>query len=157
MFCWPCIIVYQYNETNVMHFSFNLLRIRGHLHVSSTTCSSSGGDTQTTFGILRAYNVSCSAVARLQLHCSGTATVPQHKQGVLETCRGTWFSLNWMKSASRWFHYTDINPLNAELNPICHLLALLGAHHILHVSRIRVKINVSEFELLFELTFTRKN
>ena len=32
------------------------------------------------------------------------------------------------------------NPLNAELNPICHLLALLGAHHILHVSRIRVKL-----------------
>jgi len=31
------------------------------------------------------------------------------------------------------------NPLNAELNPICYLLALLGAHHILHVSRIRVK------------------
>ena len=27
-----------------------------------------------------------------------------------------------------------INPLNAKLNPICHLLALLGAHHILHVS-----------------------
>jgi hypothetical protein len=33
-----------------------------------------------------------------------------------------------------------INPLNAELNNICHLLALLGAHHILHVNRIRVKI-----------------
>ena len=32
-----------------------------------------------------------------------------------------------------------INPLNAELNPICPLLALLGAHHILHISRIRVK------------------
>jgi len=31
-----------------------------------------------------------------------------------------------------------INPLNPELNPICHLLALLGAHHFLHVSRIRV-------------------
>jgi MFS superfamily sulfate permease-like transporter len=31
-----------------------------------------------------------------------------------------------------------INPLNAELNPICHLLALLGAHHIPHISRIRV-------------------
>jgi len=30
------------------------------------------------------------------------------------------------------------NPLNAELNPICHLLALLGAHHILHFSKIRV-------------------
>ena len=32
-----------------------------------------------------------------------------------------------------------INPLNAKLNPICQLLALLRAHHILHVSRIRVK------------------
>ena len=31
------------------------------------------------------------------------------------------------------------NPLNAELNPICHLLALLGAHHIFHVSVLRVK------------------
>jgi hypothetical protein len=35
---------------------------------------------------------------------------------------------------SSWF-----NPLNTELNPICHLLALLRAHHILHVGRIRVK------------------
>ena len=32
-----------------------------------------------------------------------------------------------------------VNPLNAQLNPICHLLALLGAQHILHVSRVRVK------------------
>jgi len=30
------------------------------------------------------------------------------------------------------------NPLNAELNPICHLLALLRAHHIVHVSRVSV-------------------
>jgi len=32
------------------------------------------------------------------------------------------------------------NPLNTELNSICHLLALLGAHHILHVGRIRVNV-----------------
>jgi hypothetical protein len=32
----------------------------------------------------------------------------------------------------------NFNTLNAELNPICHLLVLLGAHPILHVSRIRV-------------------
>jgi len=31
------------------------------------------------------------------------------------------------------------NSLNPELNPICYLLALLGAHYFLHVSRIRVK------------------
>jgi len=37
-------------------------------------------------------------------------------------------------------HPRPFNPLNAELNPICHLLALFGAHHILHVSRIRVNV-----------------
>jgi hypothetical protein len=35
--------------------------------------------------------------------------------------------------------FLHFNPLNAELNPICHLLALLVVHHFLHVSRIRVK------------------
>jgi hypothetical protein len=33
-----------------------------------------------------------------------------------------------------------INPLKAELNPICHLLALVGARHFVHVSRVRVKV-----------------
>ena len=33
-----------------------------------------------------------------------------------------------------------VNPLKPELIPICCLLALLGAHHFLHVSRIRVKL-----------------
>jgi hypothetical protein len=35
--------------------------------------------------------------------------------------------------------FVDLNSLDAKLNSICHLLALLGAHHILHISRIRVK------------------
>jgi len=33
----------------------------------------------------------------------------------------------------------DVNPLQAELDPICHLLTLLGAHSIFHVGRIKVK------------------
>ena len=41
---------------------------------------------------------------------------------------------------ARKFYNTEFNPLNPELNPICYLLALLGAHHFLHVSRIRVKL-----------------
>ena len=36
--------------------------------------------------------------------------------------------------------YNTINPLKAKLNPVCHLLALLGSRHILHVSRIRGKL-----------------
>jgi len=38
------------------------------------------------------------------------------------------------------FIFQYINPLKPELNPICYLLALLGAHNFLHVSRIRVKL-----------------
>ena len=35
------------------------------------------------------------------------------------------------------YHVSLLTFKNAELNPICHLLALLGAHHIFHVSGIR--------------------
>ena len=44
----------------------------------------------------------------------------------------------WLKLRHVECHQHLINPLNAELNSICHLLALLGTHHILHISRIRV-------------------
>jgi len=37
-----------------------------------------------------------------------------------------------------------INLLNADLSPICHLLALLGAHYIFHVSGLRVKSFLSK-------------
>jgi len=39
-----------------------------------------------------------------------------------------------------FYAYGRVNPLNPELNPICYLLALLGAHNFIHVSRIRVKL-----------------
>jgi hypothetical protein len=58
---------------------------------------------------------------------------------------------NWISFYSTSLHFgqahfcgakfRNINPLNTELNPICHLLALLEAHHILYVSRIRVKLS----------------
>ena len=58
--------------------------------------------------------------------------------------------------ASKILSDQSINPLNAELNPICHLLALLGAHHILHVSRIRVKFmvfwDVTSYNLVYTTT-----
>ena len=46
-----------------------------------------------------------------------------------------------MVGARHFVHVSRIrvNPLNVELNPIRHLLALVGARHIVHVSRIRVK------------------
>jgi len=53
--------------------------------------------------------------------------------------------MTWFKEQAADFYDSGLqkpvprlNPLNAELNPICYLLTLLGAHHILHVSWIRV-------------------
>jgi hypothetical protein len=48
-----------------------------------------------------------------------------------------------------WGHFhVYFSPLNAELNSVYHLLALLGAHHILHVSRIRI----NWFKQIFAVT-----
>ena len=41
-------------------------------------------------------------------------------------------------SQPRFAH--QLNPLKAELNPICHLLALLGGATIVVVSRLRVNV-----------------
>jgi hypothetical protein len=47
--------------------------------------------------------------------------------------------------------YPLLNPLNAELNPTCHLLALAGAHHFVDVSRMRVNFD-TYFPLMKKLT-----
>jgi len=39
------------------------------------------------------------------------------------------------------YQKTVFNPSNAKLNPIRHFLALLGAHNILQVSRIRINMS----------------
>jgi hypothetical protein len=57
-------VVHQYNDALFIQFVEN----QGSLHVSSIICSSSGGDAQTAFGIIRAY-VSQLAVARLHCNC----------------------------------------------------------------------------------------
>jgi hypothetical protein len=48
-----------------------------------------------------------------------------------------------------------VNPLNSELNPIRHLLALAGAYHFVDVSRIRViyflcMLEMTETHTLYE-------
>jgi len=43
----------------------------------------------------------------------------------------------------------ECNPLNDKLNPICHLLALLRAQRILHVSRIRVNNQIFDKYSIF--------
>ena len=45
-----------------------------------------------------------------------------------------------------------LNPSNTELNPICHLLALLGAHHMHHVNRVGVKSDSPESKMNLKRT-----
>ena len=65
-----------------------------------------------------------------------------------KTCHGNLFDTTQLKNyvdSENSFTFTHVlclclfNPLNPELNPICYLLALLGANHFHHVSRIKVK------------------
>ena len=51
--------------------------------------------------------------------------------------------------------YTNL--LNAKLNPICHFLAILGAHPILHVSMIRVNKDRVCFLLNVRINITNQN
>jgi hypothetical protein len=67
------------------------------------------------------------SVEFLSLHCP--SAMPPH---LMKLKVGTFVIRTYSRSQRR------IKPLNAELNPICHLVALVGAHHILHISRVRV-------------------
>jgi hypothetical protein len=73
-------------------------------------------------------------------HTHTSATL--HTSGVIGQSHYIWMSAQGVMSSKKATNnpgLCPINPLKAKLNPICRLLALLGAHHILHVSRIRVK------------------
>jgi hypothetical protein len=57
------------------------------------------------------------------------------------------------RNSSHW----TFNPSNAELNPISHLLALEGARHFVHVSRIRVNMANTKGEPRYEQLFFNNN
>ena len=60
---------------------------------------------------------------------------------ISENCRAKFtFEYNTKRHKFLMYDFVRFNPLNAELNPMCCLLALLGVHQFLHVSRIRVKL-----------------
>jgi hypothetical protein len=119
MFCWPCIIVYQYNETNMMHFSFSLFRIKG-LYMFQPLLAHLQKALHNSIWYIAC--VLCQlAVARLQWNCNCatdiistqytkcvSAAPPEDEQVMVETCRAPWFSIHWMRSASCSFHYTDV-------------------------------------------------
>jgi hypothetical protein len=101
MFCRPCIIVYQYIETNVMHFSFNLLKIKGLYMFRALLAHFQEALYK---GI---WSVGCGTVAVQPCHSqliytrnirnSVCVAPPEDEQVMLATFRGLWFSINWTK------------------------------------------------------------
>jgi hypothetical protein len=116
-----------YHETNVMHFSFNLLRIKClYMFRWILTHPREAHHKQHLVYCVR-MSVSCGKVPLLILRRRFTndiwyiacvyarnipyavcVTPPADEQVFLETYRGPWFSINSMKSASRWLDCTDI-------------------------------------------------
>jgi hypothetical protein len=66
-----------------------------------------------------------------------TYCVPRHSSGLISNRSQVLRQLKLTNLRDIWL----VNPLNAKLNPIFHLLALLGAHSFLHFSMMRVKAN----------------
>ena len=60
---------------------------------------------------------------------------------ILSACLTVHGILQFLHDLSQKVSRSFVDPLNEELSPICHLMALLGSHPIVHVSRIRVNGN----------------
>ena len=78
-----------------------------------------------------------------QISVDNFKVLPQHFASEIEMTIKVWSRIKRKLAEIRSNKFQNsfpcsINPLNAELNPIRHLLALVGARHIVHVSRIRV-------------------
>jgi len=59
---------------------------------------------------------------------------------MIQTCLEQLYMIPKARNTHKRIKFYYINPLKPELNPICYLLTLLGAHRFLHVSRTRVKL-----------------
>jgi hypothetical protein len=129
MFCWPCIIMCQYDETNLMHLSFSLLRIKDHYMFRALLAHPQKAlHKRHLLYCVRVMSVGCtwmdwnSSPVAANIHNtharnkSSAVCVadPEDEQVMLETCSGPWFWRNWMKSSSGWLHRTDYCPLNIK-------------------------------------------
>ena len=95
----------------------------------NVTASSSGLRQPSRNKLHKLGSNSCSACQDVHRHANSSVTNVQLIEFVIH------FGDQYKSSS-----LPSINPLKPELNPICYLLALLGADHFLHVSRIRVKL-----------------
>jgi hypothetical protein len=109
--------VYLLLQIQVIHFSAN--------HIPSTCTTSSAareGKTRSVCGTCK------RKLEHVQICFCTQVCLTQHPSNTLRI----FLELN---CCTLYKMQCYINPLNAQLNPTCHLLALSAAHHILHSSR----------------------
>jgi hypothetical protein len=95
MFCWPCVIVYQYSDTNVMHFLFNLLRINSFYMFRALQAQPQDvlHKRQLVYCV-RVMSVGWTMlvqptdITRTQYTKFNCAAFPEDEKGMLEKCRG---------------------------------------------------------------------
>jgi len=87
------------------------------------------------------YHSTLSARMHISSLNSPLENIPCVIQKVLLWSASSYQVGSWYCMISEVLHHCYMfNPLKPKLNSICYLLALLGVHHFLHVSRIRVKL-----------------
>ena len=87
------------------------------------------------------FKPACNSVRREVLYNNFIEfSIPMKMVRLIEMCLKDTYEYSRDQSDNNLSDRFHINPLNPELNPICYLLALLGAHYFLHLSRIRVKL-----------------
>jgi len=142
---WNCLVQTEmYLQWNSVHFSGVRLCVSStstSLRECNTERGTANGDARNEFSISKVNQYSANVAA---------SRLPNYRQYSYPTWTATdvfpYFRVYYLQSSDQatllnvrvWGN--NINPLKPELNPICYLLALLGAHHFLHVSRIRVKL-----------------
>jgi hypothetical protein len=112
MFCWPCIIVYQYTETNVMHFLFSLLRIKSlyMFRALLVRTQEALNKRQLVYCVLRARYVNwlyqVQPIDITCMHCT-KCRLCVTSWGWASNARNIWrpwFLINWKKNVSRWLY-----------------------------------------------------
>jgi hypothetical protein len=137
MFCWPCIVIYQWSKTNKMHFLFNLLRINSlYMLRPLLTHLQEATHKQQLVYWERVMSVGCyeswqqlADVTHMQYTNCCLCSAFWRWAVVFETFRGCWFIIHFIQKV----HLVVVEMTN---NMHWLLPLLCSIHWLLHVSAV---------------------
>jgi hypothetical protein len=106
LFCWTCITVYQYSETNVMHFLFSLFRIKGLCMFRALLAHlQEVRHKRHLVYCVHVMSVGCTRVG-VELTCSSSVGTAQMALGILRVCYVSWLHQGWSGTDITCTQYT---------------------------------------------------